>query len=230
MPVKYENPQVSEVNSAVSDTVETHPAYAQIRVSRVSGQAYLYGSDFKHQHFLEITIAASELNRSLSNDSPHARQEYIQVALSEAQWANFVASPNIGMGTQCTLQHLQGVQTPQIPSAPQRAEQFKLELGETLKNAEQFMNKLAAQIKDSTAPQVQKREMLSTLTQAVNNLTTNVNFVADQFGKHVEHTVEHAKIEVGAYLQAAVARAGLKALGVAEEPLSRLTSGTHEQE
>ena len=229
MPVKYENPQVTEGNSPTSDTIETHPAYAQIRISRVSGSTFLYGSDFAHQHFLEITIAASELNRGLSEDRPHARQEYIQVALSEAQWANFVASPNIGMGTQCTLQHLQGVQTPQIPSAPQRAEQFKLELGETLKDAERLMSKLAAQIESSTISKTQKREILSTLTQAVNNLSANVGFVADQFGEHVEHTVEHAKIEVGAYLQAAVARAGLKALGVAEEPF-KLTSGTPEQE
>ena len=229
MPIKYENPQVSEVNSAIADTVETHPAYAQIRVSRVSGSTFLYGSDFAHQHFLEITIAASELNRGLSEDRPHARQEYIQVALSEAQWANFVASPNIGMGTQCTLQYLQGVRTPQIPSAPKRAEQFKLELGETLKDAERFMNKLATQIENSTMSKTQKREMLSTLTQAVNNLSANVGFVSSQFGEHVEHTVEHAKIEVGAYLQAAVARAGLKALGIAEEPF-RLASGDTEQE
>jgi hypothetical protein len=37
------------------ETVTTHPAYAQIGVSRVTGQASLYGSDFKHHNFMTIS-------------------------------------------------------------------------------------------------------------------------------------------------------------------------------
>lgn len=51
----------------------THPAFAQIGASRVSGSVNLYGSEFNHQHFITISIHRSELNRSLSRDWPFAR-------------------------------------------------------------------------------------------------------------------------------------------------------------
>ena len=45
------------------DSVETHPAYAQIGVHRVSGRTRLYGSDFEHQHWMTVTVRRSELRR-----------------------------------------------------------------------------------------------------------------------------------------------------------------------
>ncbi|KKL96942.1 hypothetical protein LCGC14_1839510, partial [marine sediment metagenome] len=84
----------------INDTVERHPAYAQIGAMRVSGShgAYLYGSDFRHQHYIMIQIHDSVLHRSLSGDRAHSGKRLIEVALSEAQWATFVSSLNQGSG------------------------------------------------------------------------------------------------------------------------------------
>ena len=81
---KVEEPKIEEVDFPTHEQKETHPSYAQISASRISGHASLYGSDFIHNVFVEIIIAHSELNRGLSRDWPFARKEIVSVWLSEA--------------------------------------------------------------------------------------------------------------------------------------------------
>ena len=82
-------------------TVYSHPAYAQIRASRVSGSTNLYASDFNHSHFMTVTISKSEHHRHLSNDWYHEKGQLIEIAMSESQWAHFISSANVGSGSQC---------------------------------------------------------------------------------------------------------------------------------
>lgn len=144
MSVIYEEPTITSTpDDRMSDTIERHPAYAQIGASRVSGQTFLYGSDFAHQHYITISIQASELHRGLSRDWPVARQEYIEVALSEAQWATFVSTLNVGQGVQCTLNHKDGKGIPQIASRMDRKEQFQAETNQRLEHGMNELKELA---------------------------------------------------------------------------------------
>ena len=213
--------------STVFESTETHPAYAQISGSRVSGGAVLYGSDFKHQHYVTIRIAKSDLHRGLSNDRLSTREHYIEVALSEAQWATFVSSLNIGSGVQCTLQWFQGKHISQIPAPPDRTKQFALEASERLKMAADGLQRLRETINLSTANVTTKRNLLSAVELVARNLTPNLMFVADQFAEHMERTTERAKIEVNAYVQNVIQRAGIKRLQESgDEPIVlELTSG-----
>jgi len=93
-----------------------HPAFGQIRASRVSGHAVLYGSDFVHQGFVTITISTSQLQRTLAREWYFGKSEVIEVALSEAQWATFVSSMNMGSGVPCTIERQAGVGL--IPGLP----------------------------------------------------------------------------------------------------------------
>jgi hypothetical protein len=191
-----------------TDSIERHPAFAQIGASRVSGSAYLYGSDFEHQHFVIVSIARSELHRGLSNDWHHEREELIQVAMSEAQWATFVSSMNQGSGVPCTLERLAGAGVPQLPAPLSRQDQFKGELRDTLKDG---MDALAALRADLVARKMPKT-VLDHLDKCVRELSQNIPFVAQQFGEHVEGITEAAKIEMQAYISHTINRAGLTAL------------------
>lgn len=212
MGVDYEEPKLEKVDGPVHDTVETHPAYAQIGASRVSGHSYLYGSDFQHQHFITISISRSELHRGLSNDWSHALEEYIEVALSEAQWAAFVSSPNVGQGVQCTLRHKDMKGIPQIPAAKDRQEQFDTEMRVNVKEAREHIAKAVKMIENSKLSQKDKDKLLSELGMADRDISSSVGFIAEQFGEHMEKVTEHAKAEVNAYIQGTIMRAGLTAL------------------
>ncbi len=197
-------------------TVTTHPAFAQIQANRVSGGAYLYGSDFHHQNYISITLRRSELHRDLyrdlSRDWHSAGEEMVEVALSEAQWATFISTLNNGSGIPCTLQHIDRTWVPSIEMTADRKPQFAGEHSKRLDRAMAALETLNAQI-DAVGLSGKKRdELKGTLEAAVRDLGGNLDFVRKQFGEHIEKVTEHAKIEVEAYAQATIQRAGLAAI------------------
>lgn len=208
-------PKVTKEGGSLGGTVETHPAFGMIHASRVSGRTNLFGSDFPHREHIAITINRAVMNRTLSKDWPFGREEVCRVLVSEAQWATMISTLNYGSGVPCTFDHIQHEIIPQIALVTNRREQFKAEASEDIVEAEQNIDKALAMIKSG---KLRKGELESLLTIAKNHLTGGINFVAKSFNEHVETTVEHAKVEVEAYLQSTISRAGLGALG-AKPPL-----------
>lgn len=213
MPAVYQEPEERAGHSSLGGTIQTHPAYAQIQASRVSGQANLYGSEFQHHAYITVTVSLSEMRRSLSNDWPHARGELIEVAMSEAQWASFVSSMNVGEGTLCTLQHIQGQQIPQIPAPQSKNDQFKKEILKDAQAAFDELDALKAQIDGLKISQKQKEELLKQAGRVKSTLADSMPFVVDQHGEYMERTIERAKAEINAYLHNTVMRSGVASLG-----------------
>lgn len=205
---KPQQPEIERKKDIVSESVERHPAYAQIGASRVSGNSCLYGSDFRHHHYITISIHASALNRGLNRDWPFAREEYIEVALSEAQWATFVSAMNIGQGVQCTLTRRNGALIPPIAEPPQRRQQFKQEMAGHMKDIRQAAARLKGLIEKGGG----KAAMREEIDKLMRELGPNLEFVASQFSEHVENTAEAGKAEVAAFLINAITRAGLESL------------------
>lgn len=206
----------------INDTLERHPAYAQIGANRVSGGAYLYGSDFQHQHYITLQIHESVLHRQLSGDRSMTGKRLIEVALSEAQWATFVSSLNQGGGVQCTLEFTpEAGLVPPIAQPKDRKLQFSQEMTERFDIAVRALKVLAAQIDESPLSGKKKKELKDQLRVAEMNLAPNMDFVARQFDEHMERTVEKAKSEVNAYAQHTLGDLAQMALkgGAGSEPL-----------
>jgi cysteinyl-tRNA synthetase len=219
-----QKPKLVKGDGRLADTIETHPCYATIGVSRVSGRQILFGSDFEHQHYMIVRIRSAELVRGVSNDHVHSNREYIEVALSESQWATFVSSPNMS-GVPCTLIRKDGKLIPELPELPDRRSQFTKELKDRLELSKQSMSELVDQIKDLKVSDKQKKALLSTLHTAQMNLIGNVEFVEEQFREHVERNIEAAKQEINAYMASALQRAGLDALTSADSLIRMLDDG-----
>lgn len=187
-------------------TKASHPAYAQIVAHRQhGGDRVLYGSDFVHHSMVSIQIKRSELVRDLSHDWHHGGDELIEVLLSEAQWATFVSSMNMGDGVPCTLTRLQGERMPGL-ELEQRTEQFSREVDEHVQEA-------IAEIDEVLAKLPQKGEAASKLRLARMQLVSNLPFIAKSFGEHMERTVEKAKVEIHGYMNSQIRAAGLEHMG-----------------
>jgi hypothetical protein len=200
------------------DYRENHPAYGMVGASRVSSTPgrSLFGSDFRHQHYVVITIRRAELVRGLASDSTFATQELIEVAISEAQWATFVSTMNVGHGVPCTLEYIAGEgYVPGIIPDTKRREQFNAEIQQDLDESIAFMEEALTQAKTKA-----QREPIE---RAISRLRSGLPFVAEQFDEHAEEMVEKAKTEVEAYLTSAIQRAGLAALGA--PPILELVDG-----
>lgn len=204
----------SRSNSGGTKTVYKHPAYAQIRANRVTGGTTLYGSDFVHHNFITIAIARSELTRELAHDWHFARQDEIEVTLSEAQWATFVSSLNVGTGTPCTLTHLRGEVVPSLPyrnAADDHKKEVHAKITEATKIVDEAMKALDEELGPSLSSK-KKAIVMERLTRLRRELGSNLPFVADSLDRHMEQTVEKAKIEVHAYANSVIQRTGLAAL------------------
>lgn len=211
---EQQEPELHKGDDTMGD-FETHPAYGQIAVSRISGHAYLYGSDFEHPNYVVVRINESQLNRSLSRDWAFSRKGIIEVAMSEAQWATFVSSFNQGSGVQCTIQNREGEgSVPGIP-APNRTAKFNAEANEDLQDIRRELNELRQKLEENTAglSKAKAQDLLKHVNLSIRAVSDSLPFVASQMEEHMENVVEAAKAEVHGYLSAQINRAGLAALG-----------------
>lgn len=221
---KIEQPVVKE--NGRGGTIVTHPAYAQIMASRISGQSALYGSDFLHQNFIRIRISPSELHRDLSNDNMYnSVKTYIEVDLSEAQWATFVSAMSVNGGTGCTLNSVNMQDVPGLPRPADKKPQFTSEAKAACDAAVQSVREMHEAIAELSISQKQKTILAARATAVLNKLNSTIPFIMDQFGEYMEDTVEKAKMEVNAYTVNAVQRAGLQALKAEGPLLTHATEG-----
>lgn len=198
---------------------ETHPAYAVIGASRVQSSpgATLFGSDFRHSNYIVIRIGHADLTRGLSEDWVRGTgQQIVEVALSEAQWATFLSTLNVGDGVPATLRWLDG-EVPGITPTTDRRGQLNEEIAGTLADAIRELE----EVRDAAPTKVLREKADHALTE----LRSNLPFVAQQFDRHAEKTIERAKVEVAAYVTGAIQRAGLAALAAGAAPVLELTSG-----
>jgi hypothetical protein len=228
------DPVVTGRRDAHTDSEETHPAYALIGCSRVNSNGQnLYGSDFRHRDFMTITIRRSSRMRSVNHDYHSGGHELIEVALSEAQWATFVSTPNSGMGVPCTLQFVAKQAgdeptgwVPGIASKVDRKVEARGEMSKLMETSRAHVRNAAEAIQKSSLSAKAKEAIIAELNMATRDVGTSIDWVAKCFDEHMERTVEKAKTEVAAYVTATVVRAGLQALGV--EPVKLLDEGGEE--
>lgn len=220
-----QRPQREQIDTSFGEYTERHPAYALIGASRITrmgggggGGQVLFGSDFRHDGFVRIAIRKAHLTRDISHDYIHGsgRGTLIEVDLSEAQWATFVSTMNVGEGVPCTLESLDNKDIPEIVPDTDRRDQLRGEIDDTMQDA----IKAIEAVRDA-APNKKLRDLAET---ALRELNANLPYVAKSYDEHAEVTVERAKMEVAAYVARQIQRAGLKALG-ADEPLLELIEG-----
>lgn len=186
-----------------------HPAFGQISASRVTATLgrTLYGSDFVHRAWVTIRISRSSFDRSLSRDWHHEKDSIVEVDLSEAQWATFVSSLNVGSGVPCTLDRIGRESIPGIVRRVE-ADHFRDEVSEVVVKAIREVEAAKSEVEASTLPATRRRAIAERLRMAAQHLRSNLQFVARSFDEHVEKKTEKAKIEVNAYLTSRLLQVG----------------------
>jgi hypothetical protein len=219
-PRTYQDPVVTKEPGPGRDMQEViaHPAFAVIGASRVNSTGHtLFQSEFKHQSFITIRIKGARVARGLSNDritsAADTNLPYIEVDLSESQWATFVSSMNVGEGVPCTMTYRRDVgYIPQIPEPPERKEQFTSEMRETLQDSIEHLKKIEKALEGAKITGKLRDELMGHVRMAKQEIQSNMPFVEKQFAEHVENTVESAKQEIHGYMVGQLQRAGLTAL------------------
>ena len=196
---------------------ETHPAFGLIGTSRGSvitngrGGATLFDSDIQHQHIVTIRINTAVRKRDLHHDWIHAEDQIVEVQLSEAQWASFVSSMNIGDGVPCTITRRGYESVPSIPFEPRLAKTMK----ETHEAADGAFDSIKDAMEayqeclDRKAPAKERNDALRMLHSSINNAVPNVDYAGKVLVEHAEDVVQKSHADVEAYVVAKARQLGV---------------------
>ena len=192
-----------------------HPSYAVVQVSRVSGKAELFDSSFSHQHFISLSIRPAIKHEDLTHSFIFpTNKEYIEVFMSETQFAQMITSINMGAGSPCTLNRLNNESIPKPDKEDQLNSQREMVAG-SLEKVMDRQKGIADQIKkwrdEKHRPTLKELEEIHRdLESAVGNFSNNMSFYANCFEEHMEVTVGKAKAEIESHLLATAGRLGIQ--------------------
>lgn len=210
---------------------ESHPSFGMVSWSRVStsgGGTELFGSELQHSQLIEITLSAGSRTRSLHQDWYYEDEIVAKVMMSSAQFSEFITTPNAS-STPCTFVRradLKGA-VPDYPGHPLAKEfardEFEKEVHATMQQAQDLADKATATLKGGNLKAGDRKELLHDIQQLMQQVKSNLPFVADQFGEAMEKTVTDGKQELEAFGAAVVRRHGLDALGASVPELGNDT-------
>lgn len=196
---------------------ELHPSYGQVVVSRVSGHTSLFGSPFKHQYYITLSIGRSSRERSLGRDWHFGgmRGGLIEIAMSESQWAHMISSVGQGGGVPCTLQYVGGQPQAECPDQME-VERFHADIDKDMKDAAAFMTdalaKMQALVEDKSPTKEKRKEALSALINVGRKLEDSAPWIAKQLRERMDTIVNEAKTEVEAYVVRTIVDSGIQKL------------------
>jgi hypothetical protein len=204
------------VKPTITDGDETHPAWGMIGASRVSSSspgATLFDSDIRHQHYVVVRLKRATRKRDLGHDFKHGRGEIVAVAMSEAQWASFVSTMNVGDGVPCTIEHVGAEPMPGVEHDPRLA----VSMDEVGRAAEKALEEIQAAFSTYQAHKTDANRR--TLEYAIKNAPGNMRFAANSLSEHAENVVQRARADIEAMVVSKAEQLGIDPADVADPKL-----------
>ena len=191
---------------------KTHESYGMINVSKFNANnAQFFGSDLFHNGGMSITISRADKTRKYSNEWYYAHTDIIRIRLTSSQFIDAITSGMNTQGVPCTIERLNGESVPQIDHVEDKKHQFSTEMKETQL---EFINKInkITELLDGNLGKKKVEEIKLSLRVLKDHISSNTNFVMDQFDEAMEKTVTEAKQSVSNYIDNKIHAYGLEGL------------------
>jgi ElaB/YqjD/DUF883 family membrane-anchored ribosome-binding protein len=194
--------------------ISNHESYGMISLtkSQSSRAVNLFGSSIKHSELITLRINRGEVKRNLNSDWYSSREGIVEVHMSHSQFAELITTFNRGEGTPCTLKYVSGkkMEEPHFVSKVQQvSNEFRnkmvnltTKLKNMMENTDEILDKKTVSKGDRD---ILKNEMRSLMQE----IQSNLPFMADQFSEQMDKTVSEAKAEIEAFLTNRVEDKGL---------------------
>ena len=202
-----------------------HPSFANLYIGRsqCSGQQALFGSSIKHHDIITLRISPAYMDRGLSYDRYYAENlPYIEIAMSQSQFAQAITSLNMGAGVPVTLRRLNDQYIEPCPFVDKREQfsnEFRDDMNELMKKIKETTKAVEDLIQNKrTFTKADKEQILSTLNAVKMQLGSNYPYMFSMFNEQMDKTVTEAKAEIESHLQARMEDVALKAMGKSQEP------------
>ncbi len=196
-----------------------HESFALAQFSRSSSSRghNLFGSSIEHCQTITLRIMKAKVARGMSEDnifSDHSTP-YIEIEMSQNQFAELITSLNMGSGVPVTLRYLNGKRMEECPHESNRKkinQEIKEDFKEFSKMADDVIATVEALMEKPTVNKGDKKALLDKVKMLKMRLETNIPFVHKQFDEFMDKTVAQAKGEVEAFVSNIANKLGIKEL------------------
>ena len=234
-----------------TEYTETHPSYGVIGVSQVSGRGTLFGSEVAHQHFISITISEARRVVDTPREFVMSSRELVRIAMTQAQFAEMITSPNRGSGVPCTIERFTGdVGEPWVhprhggrPSPPEPehyTKKFKDIIGVRAKNLSNYLKAAKEKIDKlflggDKPTKSNLKELQDALYMAQMQVDSSLPYVIEEMEEGIEKRMATATSEFESYIALSLKAKGLESLAnqvprLATPEQQALTEGEKEPE
>lgn len=194
---------------------ETHPSYAQISFSRVTGgKCDLYGSSIKHQNFIKLRISQStKYFNEYDEGYKDATTPLIEVDMSHSQFSEAITSLNLGCGVPVTLRKFAGEVMPMCPEYNIR-EKISDDLESVFKEFSQQLGIYGSELDDilnkhGAINKKERNKILRIFEDIKRKLEADLPFLHRCIDEAVDKTTVHAKGEIEAFFNNKISQLGL---------------------
>jgi len=196
-----------------------HESFGQLSFSRIqcNPPQKFYGSELDQNHYIQMTLQESEVDRDLSKDWYHAGGKILaRLRMSSGQFAELITSLNQGSGVPVTVEMIDGARKQELPQQESRKEFVHRKFEDRMK---EFADKIRS--RQSSAKELVKKKTLSKqdvldLSRHIEWLTAevekNIPFFAKCFQETMDEVVFEAKTEVENAIQHKISVLGLEEL------------------
>jgi len=198
---------------------EKHESYGMLSIGRTtcSHDQILFGSSIPHRNTIRLTIAPGAIRRDLSTDWYYAEgREYIEVEMSQSQFAEAITSLNIGSGVPVTVRYVNGqkVASPDFTNKRlQFDEEFRHKMNGLSASLKQLTTDAEAILRDKKTINKGDRELiLKQLERLHMEISSNIPFVASSFTEQLDKTTIETKGEIEAFTLNKIHQLGLNKL------------------
>lgn len=184
---------------------ESHESYGMLRIGRSTGHnTVLFGSSIPHHHTITLSIHPGEVVRNLNHDQYHGKHlPFIEVEMSQAQYAEAITSMNMGSGVPVTVRHFNGKDM-EKPTFTNKRVQFEQEFKKSMQDLEKRLSRLTEDAEDvlmnkKSLNKNDRNTILNELNALKRELASNIPFMASSYNEQMDKTAQETKAEVEAF-------------------------------
>jgi hypothetical protein len=197
--------------------IEKHPSFGLVSFNRSSGgNNTLFGSSIQHSQTISLKIKRATHERKYNNDWYHGSEELIEINLSQNQFAELITSFGMGEGIPCTLKYVNRERMPEPPYKSKVTivqEEFDAQLHNFGIDLKKIINNATDILKNkSTITKGDRELIINSINKLVQEIQSNIPFVADQFKEQMDKTITEAKSEIEAFTENKIRSTGIDAL------------------
>ncbi len=195
----------------------SHPAFGMMKFSRVSGRANFYGSELEQDHYIEMEVCQSEIQRTLTQDWYFAKNApVITVRMTSNQFSEMITSMNHGSGVPCTIDRFNYKKVADLPNAESRKEFVHRKFGDRMEEFAKTLKKKQERVKEltekKTLSKADQQELKFTVEWLTTEVASNIPYFAKCFQETMDEVVSEAKSEIESAIQHKITTLGLQEL------------------